>query len=64
MKIIHILSNIDTFLTNEESKFLENYRTTKFDSLNEHHKLLVQNLIKRGVLNIDNITKIVSKNYK
>lgn len=64
MKIVQLLNGFSTFLTNEEKIFVKNFYPMKLDSLSEHQQLIAQNLVRKGVYNLDEKTKELQKNYK
>lgn len=53
MKISQLLSGIPVVLSNQEQQFVEKYHRVKIDSLTEQDKWLAQNLVRKGVYDID-----------
>lgn len=61
MKIHHLLSSIDTILTNEEKKFTQRHTDQiNLNGLDEHDTWLAQNLVRKGVYEVskDNRTLV------
>lgn len=53
----------DLFLSNEDKKFIKNNSAEiKLASLSDRDRIVAQNLVKRGVLDISKDRKIVSQN--
>lgn len=61
MNLQELISSINIFLTNEEKKFVKKYNTIKISSLDEHTKLIAQNLVRKGVYNISNDNNTLTK---
>jgi len=60
MKIHQLLSGINTYLTNEENKFVEHHDgNIKLSSLDEHDHWLAQNLVRKGVYAISKDNNIL-----
>lgn len=60
MKIVQLLSGLNTPLSNEETNFLKRYERVTITSLNERDNWVAQNLVRKGVYSIakDNNTLI------
>ncbi len=63
MKIVQLLSGINTHITNEEQKFINTHReNVKIHSLNERDQWLAQNLVRKGLYTISKDSNTLVKN--
>ena len=63
MKIVQLLSGINTYLTNEEQQFVNTHReSVKIHSLNERDQWMAQNLVRKGLYTISNDSNTLVKN--
>ena len=64
MKITQLLSGVDTYLNNEEQKFVENHDQIKITGLHEREQWVAQNLVRKGVYTISKDNNTLVKNSK
>jgi hypothetical protein len=63
MKIVQLLSGINTAITNEEQRFLNTHRDhVKLHSLDERDHWMAQNLVRKGLYAISNDNNTLVKN--
>lgn len=63
MKIVQLLSGINTAITNEEQQFLDVHKdSVKIHSLNERDHWIAQNLVRRGIYTISKDNNTLVKN--
>ena len=60
MKIVQLLSGLNTPLSNEENDFLNRYQRVTITSLTERDNWIAQNLVRKGIYSVakDNNTLI------
>lgn len=66
MKIVQLLSDLHLPITNEEHRFVSKHDSVKITSLDEHDQWIAQNLVRKGVyeINKDNNTLVKKANEK
>ena len=63
MKIVQLLSGVNTHLTNEEREFISRHSShVKINSLDEHDNWLAQNLVRKGIYSISKDDSTLIKN--
>jgi hypothetical protein len=63
MKIVQLLSGINTAVTNEEQQFLNTHRDNiKLHSLDERDHWMAQNLVRKGLYSISKDSNTLVKN--
>lgn len=63
MKIVQLLSGINTHITNEEQDFINTHMdSVKLHSLNERDHWLAQNLVRKGLYTISKDSNTLIKN--
>jgi hypothetical protein len=63
MKIVQLLSGVNTHITNEEQTFISTHRNSvKIHSLNERDQWLAQNLVRKGLYAISKDSNTLVKN--
>ncbi len=64
MKIIQLLSGLDTVLSNEEQSFFKTHDQVRISSLDERNQWLAQNLVRRGLYTISKDNNTLTKTSK
>ena len=66
MKIVQLLSDLHLPITNEEHRFTSKHDVVKITSLDERDQWVAQNLVRKGVyeINKDNNTLVKKANEK
>lgn len=63
MKIVQLISGLDTAITNEEQSFIEKHDgKVSLTSLDDHGQWLAQTLVRKGIYSISNDNRTLIKN--